>query len=57
MSQHSSPLPERAPTRRLSILAQDPTVRVGREILTTEAEIPAEELAVGLNLTVQPRGV
>jgi hypothetical protein len=50
MPQRSSPLRERTPTRKFLILAQDPTVRVGREILTTEAEIPAEELAV------RPRG-
>jgi hypothetical protein len=36
--------------RRLTIMAQDPSVRVGKKILTTEVEIPAEEIAPG------PRG-
>jgi hypothetical protein len=37
--------------RRLTIIAQDPSVRAGaRKILTTEVEVPAEELAPG------PRG-
>lgn len=37
-------------TRRLRIIAQDPAVRRGGRILTTEISIPAEELAPG------PRG-
>jgi hypothetical protein len=37
-------------TRRLTIIAQDPSVRVDGRILTTEVEIPAEEIAPG------PRG-
>jgi len=37
-------------TRRLTVIAQDPSIRSGNKILTTEVEIPAEELAPG------PRG-
>ena len=37
-------------TRRLTIIAQDPSVRVGGRILTTQVDIPAEEVAAG------PRG-
>src|SRR6185503_7702045 len=37
-------------TRRLTIVAQDPSVRVDGRILTTEVEVPAEEIAPG------PRG-
>jgi hypothetical protein len=37
-------------TRKLTIIAQDPSVRVGQKILTTEVEIPAEDLLPG------PRG-
>src|ERR1051325_2231200 len=37
-------------TRKLTIIAQDPSVRIGSKILMTEVEIPAEELAPG------PRG-
>jgi hypothetical protein len=37
-------------TRRLTIIAQDPSVRVDGRILTTEVEVPAEEIAPG------PRG-
>jgi hypothetical protein len=37
-------------TRKLTIIAQDPSVRVGGKILTAEVEIPAEELLPG------PRG-
>lgn len=37
-------------TRRLTVIAQDPSIRTGRKILTTEIEIPAEEFAPG------PRG-
>jgi hypothetical protein len=33
--------------RRLTIIAQDPAVKVGGRILTTQIEIPAEELADG----------
>lgn len=39
-----------APTQKMVILAQDPTVLVGKRILTAEAEIPAEALGPG------PRG-
>ena len=31
----------------MTIIAQDPSIRVGGRILTTEVEIPAEELAAG----------
>ena len=34
-------------TRKLTIIAQDPAVKFRRRILTTEIEIPAEELADG----------
>src|ERR1041385_5838196 len=37
-------------TRRLTIIAQDPSVRVNGRILTTQVDIPAEEVAPG------PRG-
>lgn len=37
-------------TRRLTIVAQDPSVRINGKILTTEVQIPAEEIAPG------PRG-
>jgi len=37
-------------TRKLTIVAQDPGVRVGGRILTTEVTVPAERLAPG------PRG-
>jgi hypothetical protein len=37
-------------TRRLTIFAQDPSVKVGGRILTAEVDIPAEEIAPG------PRG-
>jgi len=37
-------------TRQLTIVAQDPSVRVNGKILTTQVEIPAEEIAPG------PRG-
>jgi hypothetical protein len=37
-------------TRRLTIIAQDPSVRVGGRVLTTEVEVPAEEISPG------PRG-
>src|ERR1700752_5067137 len=37
-------------SRRLTIVAQDPSVKVNGKILTTEVEIPAEEIAPG------PRG-
>lgn len=37
-------------TRKLTIIAQDPSVRIGGKILTTEVEIPAEDLLPG------PRG-
>lgn len=37
-------------TRKMTIIAQDPDLRVGEKILTTEVEIPAEELSRG------PRG-
>lgn len=43
----SLPVPH---TRKLQILAQDPTVKVGREILSTEVDVPDEELEAG------PRG-
>src|SRR5215212_1690059 len=42
--------PPKRRTRTITIIAQDPSVRVGNKILTTEIEIPAEELAPG------PRG-
>lgn len=44
-SQHSLP-----DTHKLTIVAQDPSVRSGKRILTAEIEIPAEELLPG------PRG-
>ena len=34
-------------TRTLTIIAQDPSVRIGKRILTSEVEIPAEELLPG----------
>ena len=34
-------------TRKLTIVAQDPLVRIGGRILTAEVEIPAEELLPG----------
>jgi hypothetical protein len=34
-------------TRTLTIIAQDPAVRIGRDILTTEVTVPAEELLPG----------
>jgi hypothetical protein len=34
-------------TRKLTIVAQDPSVRIGGRILATEVEIPAEELLSG----------
>jgi hypothetical protein len=34
-------------TRKLTILAQDPSVRVGGKILRAQVEVPAEELAPG----------
>lgn len=37
-------------TRRLTVIAQDPSIRTGRKILTTEVDVPAEEFAPG------PRG-
>lgn len=37
-------------TRRLTIVAQDPSVRIDGKILTTEVDLPAEEIAPG------PRG-
>ncbi len=37
-------------TRRLTVIAQDPSIRVDGRVLTTEVEIPAEEIAPG------PRG-
>ena len=37
-------------TRKMTIIAQDPDLQVGKKILTTEVEIPAEELSHG------PRG-
>lgn len=37
-------------TRRLTIVAQDPSVKVNNKILTTQVDIPAEEIAPG------PRG-
>ncbi|HEY8184583.1 MAG TPA: hypothetical protein VIF64_00860 [Pyrinomonadaceae bacterium] len=37
-------------TRRLTVIAQDPSIRVKGRVLTTEVEIPAEEIAPG------PRG-
>lgn len=44
-SRHSLPN-----TRTLTIIAQDPSVRIGRRILTSKVEIPAEDLLPG------PRG-
>ncbi|QWG16711.1 hypothetical protein KMZ68_17125 [Bradyrhizobium sediminis] len=41
-SQHSLPT-----TQRLTIIAQDPSVRLNGRILTTEIEIPAEEILAG----------
>ena len=34
-------------TRKLTIIAQDPSVRVGRKILRAQVDVPAEELAPG----------
>jgi hypothetical protein len=34
-------------TQRLTIIAQDPSIRIGGRILTTEVEIPAEEMLPG----------
>jgi len=34
-------------TRKLTIVAQDPSINIGNNILTTEVEIPAEELLPG----------
>jgi hypothetical protein len=42
--------PPRPRNRRLTIIAQDPSIRVDGRILTTQVEVPAEELAPG------PRG-
>jgi hypothetical protein len=39
-----------ANTQKLTIIAQDPSVRVGGKILVTEVDVPAEELLSG------PRG-
>lgn len=41
-SRHSLPT-----TQKLTIIAQDPSIRVGGRILTTEVEIPAEEMLPG----------
>ena len=38
------------PTRRTTIFAQDPSVRIGGKIVRTQIEIPNEELQAG------PRG-
>jgi hypothetical protein len=43
-------IPTLARTRTLTIVAQDPAVRVGEKILTTPVDVPAENLAAG------PRG-
>jgi hypothetical protein len=40
-------LPSIPNTRKLTIIAQDPSVRIGGRILTAEIEIPAEELLPG----------
>lgn len=40
-------LPSLPNTRKLTIVAQDPSVRIGGRILTAEIEIPAEELLPG----------
>jgi hypothetical protein len=37
-------------TRKLTIVAQDPAIRVGEKIVTTQVDVPAENLAPG------PRG-
>jgi hypothetical protein len=42
--------PTLARTRKLTIVAQDPAVRVGEKILTSQVDVPAENLAPG------PRG-
>src|SRR4051794_24329729 len=42
--------PPRPRTRRLTVIAQDPSVRVDGKILTSELEIPAEDISPG------PRG-
>src|SRR5262245_40509030 len=39
--------PTLANTRKLTIIAQDPSVTIGDRILTTEVDIPAEELLPG----------
>jgi len=36
-----------ANTQKLTIIAQDPSVRVGGKILVTEVDVPAEELLSG----------
>ena len=43
-------IPTLARTRKLTIVAQDPAVRVGEKILTSQVDVPAENLAPG------PRG-
>ena len=50
MSATESPQTRQLNTQRLTIVAQDPSVRTGRRILTAEVDIPAEELLPG------PRG-
>ncbi len=38
---------ERAPTRKMSVIAQDPGVKDGKNILMAQIDVPAEELAAG----------
>jgi hypothetical protein len=49
-SKAAAPAPRRRDipnTRKIMIIAQDPAVKVGGKILTTEIEVPAEELLPG----------
>jgi len=42
-----SAVPSTPNRRRLTIIAQDPSIKVRGKILTTQVEVPAEELAEG----------
>jgi hypothetical protein len=47
MSNGVEALPGRRPTTRRTVIAQDPSVRVGGKILTAQVEVPAEKLEPG----------
>ena len=47
MASGGNVLPNLPNTQKLTIVAQDPSVRIGGRILTAEVEIPAEELLPG----------